>query len=223
MAPFMAGDSLLLWRATPCLRPRARTPTTLTPLSMDSGGPLSALGRPRRSTSKCISPPPETSPMAEATCLNRADDPCSVSAAARVQGPTTALDLLRVNGYVIFDRLLSDKAMHRLCAERNSWFAATPRFQRDFYRSSHELVLHPLMLSIMDATLGPHCDWYQLNLTQVVQLHAGQRQQATHREEAVCPCQQSGIQHLVTAIWALSDFTEKTGAKLLWPRSHFTP
>jgi len=161
--------------------------------------------------------------MAEAACPNRVDDTRSDSAAARIQGPTTALDVLRANGYVIFDRPLSDKAVDRLCAERNSWFAATPRFQRDFYRSSHELVLHPLMLSIMDATLGPHCDWYQLNLTQVVQLHAGQRQQATHREEAVCPCQQSGIQHLVTAIWALSDFTEKNGAKLLWPRSHFTP
>lgn len=173
--------------------------------------------------------------MAEAACLNPADDLCSASSAARIQGPTTALDLLRANGYVIFPRLLSDKAVDRLCVELDPWFAATPRCQGDFYgwnttrvgsvllksASSHDLALHPLMLSIMDTVLGPHCDWYQLNLTQAVRLHPGQRQQVPHRDEEMWPCQKNGIEYLVNVMWALSDFTAENGGTLLWPRSHF--
>lgn len=170
--------------------------------------------------------------MAEAACLDTTD-PCSVP---RVQGPPTALDLLRANGYVIFDRLLPDKTVDQLCEELDPWFAATPRCQGDFYGwnttrfgsvllkspRSHDLALHPLMLSIMDAVLGPHCDWYQLNLTQAVRLHPGQRQQVPHRDEEMWPCQKNGIEYLVNVMWALSDFTSENGATLLWPRSQFS-
>lgn len=174
--------------------------------------------------------------MAEAAYLNRADDSCSVSSTARILGSTTELDLLRANGYAIFDRLVPDVAVDRLCRELDPWFAATPRCQGDFYGwsttrfgsvllkspSSHDLALHPLMLSIMDVVLGPHCDWYQLNLTQAVRLHPGQRQQVPHRDEEMWPCEKNGIEYLVNVMWALSDFTMKNGATLLWPRSHFT-
>jgi ectoine hydroxylase-related dioxygenase (phytanoyl-CoA dioxygenase family) len=88
--------------------------------------------------------------------------------------------------------------------------------------TSHHLALHPLMLSLMDTVLGPHCDWYQLNLTQAVKLHPGQRQQVPHRDDEMWPCQKNGIEYLVNVMWALSDFTAANGATLLWPRSHFT-
>jgi len=143
---------------------------------------------------------------------------------------------LRANGYVIFDRLLPNETVDRLCEELDPWFAATPRCQGDFYGwnttrlgsvllkspSSHDLALHPLMLGIMDAVLGPHCDWYQLNLTQAVRLHPGQRQQVPHRDEEMWPCHKNGIEYLVNVMWALSDFTAENGATLVWPRSHFT-
>lgn len=170
--------------------------------------------------------------MAEAACLHMADS----NSLARIHGPTTALDLLRASGYVIFDRLLPDQTVQRLCEELDPWFAATPRCQGDFYGwnttrfgsvllkspSSHELALHPLMLSITNAVLGPHCDWHQLNLTQAVRLHPGQRQQVPHRDEEMWPCQKNGVEYLVNVMWALSDFTAKNGATLLWPRSHLT-
>lgn len=168
--------------------------------------------------------------MAEATYLYAADR----YSAVRIHGPTTALDLLRANGYVIFDRLLPDATVDRLCEELDPWFAATPRCQGDFYGwnttrlgsvllkspSSHPLALHPLMLSIVDAVLGPHCDWYQLNLAQAVRLHPGQRQQVPHRDEEMWPCQKNGVEYLVNVMWALSDFATENGATLLWPRSH---
>lgn len=166
--------------------------------------------------------------MAETTSLIQ-DAPCC---ALRTRGPDTALDLLRSNGYVIFDRLLPDETMDRLGEELEPWFAATPRCQGEFYgwnttrlgsvllksETSHLLVLHPLMLSIMDAVLAPHCDWYQLNLTQAVRLHPGQRQQVPHRDEEMWPCPKNGVEYLVNVMWALSDFTVRNGATLLWSR-----
>ena len=170
--------------------------------------------------------------MAEATSLNRADEPCSP---ARTQGPATALDLLRANGYAIFDRLLSEDIVARLCEELDPWFSATSKCRGDLCgwnttrfgsvllksRASHELALHPVVLELMDAVLGPHCDWYQLNLTQAVRLHPGQHRQIPHRDEEIWPCQKNGIEYLVNVVWALSDFTARNGATLLWPRSQF--
>lgn len=156
---------------------------------------------------------------------------------ARAIGPTTGLDLLRANGYVIFDRLLSKDVVDRLCGDLEPWFTATPRCEGDFYgwsttrfgsvllksEEAYALALHPLMLSIMDSVLGPHCDWYQLNLTQAVRLHPGQRQQVPHRDEEMWPCQKGGAEYLVNVMWALSDFTVDNGATMLWPRSQFDP
>ncbi|MGH2447685.1 MAG: phytanoyl-CoA dioxygenase family protein [Chloroflexota bacterium] len=154
---------------------------------------------------------------------------------ARICNSTTALDLLRSQGYVAFDRLLGAETVDRICHELEPWFAATPHCQGDFYgwattrlgsvllksQASHGLAMHPLMLSIMDEVLGQHCDWYQLNLTQAVRLHPGQRQQVPHRDEEMWPNQKNGIEYLVNVMWALSDFTAENGATLLWPRSQF--
>lgn len=157
------------------------------------------------------------------------------AAAARADRPTTALDLLRANGYVIFDRLLPQTTLDRICAELEPFFHATPRCQGDFYgwnttrfgslplksATSHSLLLHEVMLSLADQVLGPHCDWYQLNLTQAVRLHPGERQQVPHRDEEMWPCHKSGIEYLMNVMWALSDFTAENGATMLWPRSNF--
>lgn len=146
----------------------------------------------------------------------------------------TALDLVRANGYAIFDRLLSDDTVERLRAELDPWFSAAPkcrsglcgwggdRFGSVLLKSpsSHALALHPVILELVNAVLGPHCDWYQLNLTQAVRLHPGRRRQVPHRDEEVWPCRHNGIEYLVNVMWALSDLTARDGATLLWPRSH---
>lgn len=154
---------------------------------------------------------------------------------ARIRHPAAAVDLLRANGYAIFDRLLPEATLDRVCGELEPFFQATPRCQGDFYGwnttrfgsvplkspASHSLLLHEVMLDISQEVLGPHCDWYQLNLTQAVRLHPGERQQVPHRDEEMWPCHKGGIEYLVNVMWALSDFTAENGATLLWPRSHF--
>lgn len=159
------------------------------------------------------------------------------AAAGRIVGPTTHMDLLRSNGYVIFERLVGDETINRISHELEPWFAATPRCRGDFYGwnttrlgatllkspASHELVVHDLIGLVMNEVLGPHCDWYQLNLSQGVRIHPGERQQAPHRDEEMWPCAKDGVEYLVNVMWALSDFTVENGATLLWPRSQFDP
>lgn len=79
------------------------------------------------------------------------------------------------------------------------------------------------MLSLMDQVLGPHCDWYQLNLSQAVRIHPGERQQVPHRDEEMWPCVKGKAEYLVNVMWALSDFTPENGATLIWPRSQLDP
>src|SRR5690348_1957452 len=82
-----------------------------------------------------------------------------ITVGGRTRDRTTPWDLLRSNGYVIFDRLLSEGTVTRMSAELEPWFAATPMCQGDFYgwhttrfgsvllksQTSHQLVMHPLM------------------------------------------------------------------------------
>lgn len=154
---------------------------------------------------------------------------------AGVTKPLTHMDLLRAQGYVVFERLLSEETVEAVSRELEPWFAATPHCQGDFYgwhttrfgavllksRTSQALALHELMLSIMDEVLGPHCDCYQLNLSQAVRIHPGERQQVPHRDEEMWPCHKGRAEYLVNVMWALTDFTGVNGATLLWPRSQF--
>ena len=145
--------------------------------------------------------------------------------------------LLRAHGYVILEDLASAPVIERVCAELEPWFSATPRCQGNFYGwkttrlgsillkspACQELVLHPTILDLAHTILAPHCDWYQLNLTQAVRIHPGERQQAPHRDEEMWPCQKNGVEYLINVLWALSDFTADNGATLLWPGSQFNP
>jgi hypothetical protein len=157
------------------------------------------------------------------------------TSAGDAAGSAQPIDLLRSQGYVIFDGLIPGDTIDRICQELEPWFAATPHCRGDFYgwnttrlgglllksTTCHELVTHPLMLSLMDRVLGPHCDWYQLNLSQGVRIHPGERQQVPHRDEEMWPCPKGRGEYLVNVMWALSDFTAENGATLLWPRSQF--
>ena len=150
--------------------------------------------------------------------------------------PPTTMDILRSQGYVILEDLVDPATIDNVCRELEPWIVATPYCQGDFYgwnttrlgavllksRTSQVLVTHELILSIMDEVLGPHCDWYQLNLSQAVRIHPGERQQVPHRDEEMWPCPKNGVEYLVNVMWTLSDFTEQNGATCMWPRSHFS-
>jgi ectoine hydroxylase-related dioxygenase (phytanoyl-CoA dioxygenase family) len=161
----------------------------------------------------------------------------SMNAAIAASGETGAMDKLRSQGYAIFERLAAPECIDAVCAELEPWFEATPACRGDFYgwkttrlgsvllksQAAHALVMNQLMLDLMQEILGPHCDWFQLNLTQAVRIHPGQRQQVPHRDHEMWPCPKGGAEYLVNVMWALSDFTAENGATLIWPRSQFDP
>ena len=146
----------------------------------------------------------------------------------------TVLDRLRAQGFVVLHDLVPPALIDRVNHELTPWFDKTPRCHGHFYGwnttrfgsvltkapSTQELAALPDLLSIMDAVLGPNCDWYQLNLSQAVRIHPDSPQQPPHRDEEMWPTPKS-FEHLVNVMWALDDFTEENGATRLWPRSQF--
>jgi ectoine hydroxylase-related dioxygenase (phytanoyl-CoA dioxygenase family) len=159
-----------------------------------------------------------------------------MNALPQLTQPLSTLDTLRSQGYVILEDLADPATIDTVCRELEPWIVATPLAQGDVYgwnttrlgavllksRASHALVAHETILSIMDDVLGPNCDWYQLNLSQAVRIHPGERRQVPHRDEEMWPCPKYGMEYLVNVMWTLSDFTEGNGATCVWPRSQFS-
>jgi Phytanoyl-CoA dioxygenase (PhyH) len=141
------------------------------------------------------------------------------------------LEQLRSQGYVIFERLVPEALIDQVCEELAPWFAATPRCRGDFYgwnttrcgavllksAASRELLLHPGVRFLVGQILDAHCDWHQLNLSQAVRIHPGERRQIPHRDDEMWPGEKGGAEYLVNVMWALSDFTRENGATLIWP------
>lgn len=161
----------------------------------------------------------------------------SDEAVGRQHAPIHPVALLRATGYLVLKGLAPAEVVERVSKELEPWFERTPRCRGDFYGwnttrlgsvllkslSSHDLILHPTVLGLAEQILGPHCDFYQLNLTQAVRIHPGERQQAPHRDEEMWPCAKNGVEYLINVLWPLSRFTRENGATLLWPGSHFKP
>ena len=144
-----------------------------------------------------------------------------------------ALEDLLERGYCILRNLASHEHIDTIALELEPWFDATPLCQGDFYgwhttrlgalllksRSCHGLLLHDRLTPLFDAVLQPHCDWYQLNLSQAVRIHPGERQQAPHRDEEMWPCEKGGAEYLINVLWPLTEFTADNGATMLWPKN----
>jgi len=138
-------------------------------------------------------------------------------------------------GYTIVRNAVPAEQIRPVRAELSGHLAATPTCEGDFYgwktvrlgavlrksRASHALALHPAILQLADAALGPHCDWFQLNLSQVIALHPGQPMQAPHRDQDMWHGGPKGsIEYQINVIWPLTRFTPENGGTVLWPGSH---
>ncbi len=147
---------------------------------------------------------------------------------------SNALDELRAKGYVIIENVLGKRLTDQISSELDCWFKETPKCQGDFYGwkttrfgsllskapSTQDLVLKPEITSLIDAILGPNCDWWQLNLSQAVRIHPGSAMQPPHRDDEMWSCHKD-CEYLVNVMWAIDDFTEENGATRIWPRSHY--
>jgi ectoine hydroxylase-related dioxygenase (phytanoyl-CoA dioxygenase family) len=82
-------------------------------------------------------------------------------------------------------------------------------------RSMDAAALDPLVLDAADRILGPGA---QFSLTQATEIHPGQEAQVLHYEQGIYPLPRDR-DVMMTAIWALDDFTAVNGATLIVPSS----
>lgn len=146
---------------------------------------------------------------------------------------------LRDHGLAIIERLLDSEACDRIAAELQPWLESTPLGADDFSGvttrrtgalltrapSSVEMVAHPLVLDVVDRTLWPKKTTFQLHLTQSIAIGPGGAAQQLHRDHwcfDFFPFPRD-VDVEVSTIWALTDFTEETGATRVVPDSHRTP
>jgi ectoine hydroxylase-related dioxygenase (phytanoyl-CoA dioxygenase family) len=84
-----------------------------------------------------------------------------------------------------------------------------------------EVMVHPLLLAVCDAILGPSCARYQLNLAHLLERLPGAGDQYWHQDEIVwnlVPEPKPELQ--LASVIALVDFTADNGATRVFPGSH---
>lgn len=141
---------------------------------------------------------------------------------------------LRRDGYCIIRNAVPRELAELLSCDLAERFARTPFCEGYFYgertkrfggvlkrsAAAEAFVRHPLVLEITQALLGPFCDRFQLNLTQALEIHPGQRAQPPHRDEDMWRGAKGEIEYLVNVMWPFSPYRAENGATVVYPGSH---
>ncbi|HTT98686.1 MAG TPA: phytanoyl-CoA dioxygenase family protein [Rhizomicrobium sp.] len=142
--------------------------------------------------------------------------------------------ILQEQGWCIIPNLIAIETVQALHADLDERFEKTPFCDGDFYgprtkrfgsllkRSVHAeaFARHPVILDIADRILLPHCDNYQINLTQALALYPGAPMQAPHRDQDMWRGPTGEIEYLINVMWPFTDYRSDNGATLLWSGSH---
>jgi ectoine hydroxylase-related dioxygenase (phytanoyl-CoA dioxygenase family) len=149
----------------------------------------------------------------------------------RARDLTSTLD---EQGYVILTEALDGNELGMLREELEPHFAARPVSQALFFGNGttriealftkslvcRQMAMHPLVLEAAEYILGPHCDHFQINLTQGIRIHPGEMAQILHPDSALFPISHKPFEFVLNALWAYSDFRKENGATVIVPGSH---
>jgi hypothetical protein len=140
---------------------------------------------------------------------------------------------LAAHGHVIIDSLASIEDCDQIDAELKPWYASTrlgdsehagrmtARTGALIARSptARQLVMNSLVLEVVGRAL-PYM--FQIGLTEMVSLAPGSPAQFLHQDQSVLGPYpfDPGYELMITTIWAISEFTEETGATRFVPESH---
>lgn len=83
-------------------------------------------------------------------------------------------------------------------------------------RCMDEAALNPVVLSVVEELIGAGT---QFGITCAIEVHPGQRAQVLHYDQGIYPLPRDR-DVMLTALWALDDFTEANGATRMVPGSH---
>ena len=154
-------------------------------------------------------------------------------------GPDTSVEAvveeIRRDGAVIVDRLVPNDLLDSLAAELATSFAETDFGIDDFNglhtrrtgaliarsETARQLIQHPLVLGATKEMLS-HSTNFQLHITQAIAIGPDSPAQPIHRDQWAWDFFPfpDGYEVEVSAIWALTDFTEANGATRVVLGSH---
>lgn len=155
---------------------------------------------------------------------------------ASAPAETVLCDLQR-DGGVILQGFAAEEEIAAMRGELVPWLDRTPFGDGDFmgrrtkracaliHKSTtyRDWVMRRSVLDLMDEVLGAHCDRYQVNLTQAIQIHPGEEAQVLHKDEILFPFPHPDYEAMANVMVAMDAFTLENGATRLVPGSHRWP
>lgn len=137
------------------------------------------------------------------------------------------------HGHVIIDSLASVEDCDRINAELSPWYEVTRHGDSEHAGkmtartgalvarspTARKLIMNPLVLGVVGKAL-PYM--FQIGLTEMVSLAPGSPAQFLHQDQSVLGPYpfDPDYELMITTIWAISEFSEKTGATRFVPESH---
>jgi Phytanoyl-CoA dioxygenase (PhyH) len=162
--------------------------------------------------------------------------PIAVRTVGCDSSPTDIAKVLDEDGCVVIADLASPETMDQIRAELEQHLAATSGGNTDFLGpttrrtgaliarspSSRPLITHPTIIDALDRVLGDHASTFQIDLTQLVTIGPGEPAQMIHRDQWSFDRFQfpQGFEAEVATMWAVTDFTEASGATRMVVGSH---
>lgn len=86
-------------------------------------------------------------------------------------------------------------------------------------RASADILAHPLVMDVADRVLKRHCTVYRIGSSTAIEIMPGEGNQVLHRDDDFYPIRVPGVEWQISAMVALTDFTEANGATRVVPGS----
>ena len=143
--------------------------------------------------------------------------------------------LLETDGCVIVKDVIEQDAIDQLLDDLAPYLSRKPTGENDFigletkrlhslFAKSEQIgkfVTHDTVMSVVEQTLGPFCDNFQLSSNSITAIGPSETLQPLHRGDSLYPLPHPSPRNLnCTSFWALTDFTAENGATRMIPGSH---
>jgi ectoine hydroxylase-related dioxygenase (phytanoyl-CoA dioxygenase family) len=144
------------------------------------------------------------------------------------------LEVFRRDHAVILENLLEPSQIDAIIAELEPFIAGTEPFDDDFVgrsttrtgglvarsKTARQAVAHPTVLDVGNQFLADYSTNIQLNITQIMRICPGEKAQGLHRDRYLWSRSlPREIEPMFNCMWALTDFTEESGATRVVPGS----
>lgn len=159
----------------------------------------------------------------------------------RFQGtarPEAVIAALDEHGVAVVEAAADEATMRGLDGELEPVLRRTPAGEGKFFGlktrrmgrllakspTSRKMALQGLVFPVVETILRRHCTRIQMNLTQAIRIEPGELPQILHKDDEFYPTpRQAGMELMINALWACTDFTGENGATRVVPGSHRRP